>query len=159
MENIPETTNTYESQESKIELISTLYEHYNENIRPKLEKYLQVSSITFKEEGLYNEDMQRAELLAINSELSKIKGTMSSLLKENESLIPSIGDIYSKLIRISGLLAEAPDARFSRANLIEKFNGKENIPAGRADYEQTRESLIELKAMFRGLNIAINLLK
>ncbi len=159
MENTPEKSNEYETQESKIELISTLLEHFDGNIRPKLEQYLQISNITFSEEGLYNEDTQRAALLNINSELSKVKGTMSSLLKENELLIPSIGIIFGKLDQVEKLLAEAPDTRFSRANLIEKFNGKENIPGGRADYERTRESIIELRAMFSGLRVAVTLLK
>ena len=155
----PEITKTYESRESRLELISTLCEHYNDKIAPIIRNYLQISNITFKEDDLYNDDLQRKTLLELNSELSKISGKMSSLLNENKQLISSIGSIYGQINSVEDKLKEAPDRRYSRENLIEKFKGKENIPAGRFDYEETAKSLIELNAMFRGLTVAVELLK
>ena len=89
--------NPYESQEARVELLETLIEHYDQNIEPKLREYLMVSNIIYKEEGLYNDDLQRSKLLTLNAELSKVKGTMSKLLAEHESFIQSIGIIFQQL--------------------------------------------------------------
>lgn len=159
MENTPETTNPYESQESRVELLETLVEHFDENIEPKLREYLMTSDIIFKEDGLYNEDIQREKLLNLNAEIVKVKSTMSKLLAEHESFIPSIGIIYQQLDSVIGLLKEAPDKRYSEENLAIKFGGAENIPGGRFTYKQTREGLIKLDSMFNGLAAGVKFLK
>jgi hypothetical protein len=152
-------TKKYEAHESRVELITSLCEQFDEKLRTKIDEYFRLSD-TIREDSTPDiEERQRTSLMNLNSELSAIETNIRGILTENPELIQSIGTISSHINQAMNYLSSAPDNRYSKEGLIKKFGGKENIPAGKTDYEQTRESLTVLKSIFRGIKVCVNLLK
>ena len=160
MENPTETQeNSLENKDSNIEFLTTMVEYYKTDLYPKIHEYLQVSKIIFDDDASYNADLQRAALLKLTSELALLTAQVKAELAENEELISSLGVLYSQLDLITKNLAQAPDTRYSEEGLVKKFNGEKNIPAGRTSYEDTRESVLDLMSIFKGIELATKMLK
>jgi len=158
MENTPEATNKYESVESKIELLTSLADGFEQDLLPELKEYLSKSNIIFASEGMYNDEQQRTVLMEITMQLSLLSKRLIDLLTENPDLIQSIGHLNSQVNIVIDNLKAAPDARYATDELARELGGIENIPAGKPTYEDTRDSVIRLKSLFRGVGIAVKLL-
>ncbi len=151
-----------ESRESgmeKSEALVAIFEEYQQDLDSLLDRHL----IEGEARHLDADNTKRESLLNLTRKLSVFKEhtkTVSDMLSHGD-IDKSLAIILQLINDVESRLAVAPDASFSEEAQIQKYGGKENVPAGSSVnvWEETKLAIVRLRSSMWGVRAALNFLE
>ncbi len=150
-----ETNESFESLQERIEVLQGVVDEFDSSVDRAMTDFQQTSRILFSDEKGFNDDMQLKSLTNIVSKIATFEGHLSAMVKlfETKDGADGLNILLSSVRNFKEQLSVAPDIRYSSEAQIEKYSGKENIPAEKSldTFEHTQELITSLRGEINGI--------
>jgi len=151
---------SFESMQERMEVLKGIVEEFKSEVSRDLYDFEKSAKTTFSLENGYDDSLKLQKLTNIVSKLSVFQSHVHAIMQlfDKKDGAMGLNFLWSSLDDLIDQLSIAPDIRYSREAQIEKYNGKENVPAEKVldTFEHTQELIISLRNEIKGIDTALN---